>query len=244
VVIESLVIAPQWIGDAVMTEPLLRRLAARGERITVAAVPWVAPVYRAMPQVAEVLLLPFARGGVQWAARRAYAQGLRGRFAKAYIGPNSFKSALIPYLAGIPERIGYQGEMRIGVVNRRLPNPPKHSRPPMVAFYSALSGEAGVDKDRPALQVAPAAVEAVLAPRGLQTRGFMWWRPVPNTARPSAGPRCISPPWRPGWTSLYCCWAPPKTMRCAARLRRQSMRNAPGIAPTSQGAPAWMKRWR
>jgi len=172
VVIESLVIAPQWIGDAVMTEPLLRRLAARGERITVAAVPWVAPVYRAMPQVAEVLLLPFARGGVQWAARRAYAQGLRGRFAKAYIGPNSFKSALIPYLAGIPERIGYQGEMRIGVVNRRLPNPPKHSRPPMVAFYSALSGEAGVDKDRPALQVAPAAVEAVLAPRGLQTRGF------------------------------------------------------------------------
>ena len=46
----SLVIAPQWIGDAVMTEPLLARLAARGEQIAVAALPWVAPVYRAMPQ--------------------------------------------------------------------------------------------------------------------------------------------------------------------------------------------------
>ena len=51
----SLVIAPQWIGDAVMTEPLLRCLAERGETIAVAAVPWVAPIYRAMPSVAEVI---------------------------------------------------------------------------------------------------------------------------------------------------------------------------------------------
>ena len=57
--IESLIIAPQWIGDAVMTEPLLRRLAARGERLTVGALPWVAPVYRAMPQAHEVIEFPF-----------------------------------------------------------------------------------------------------------------------------------------------------------------------------------------
>ena len=44
----SLIIAPQWIGDAVMSEPLCARLAARGERLTVAALPWVAPVYHAM----------------------------------------------------------------------------------------------------------------------------------------------------------------------------------------------------
>jgi hypothetical protein len=36
----SLVIAPQWIGDAVMTEPLLRVLTERGETLTVAAMPW------------------------------------------------------------------------------------------------------------------------------------------------------------------------------------------------------------
>ena len=40
--IRALVIAPQWIGDAVMSEPLLARLAALGERITVGALPWVA----------------------------------------------------------------------------------------------------------------------------------------------------------------------------------------------------------
>ena len=45
-----------------MTEPLLRRLQARGERITVGALPWIAPIFRLMPQVAEVIEFPFAHG--------------------------------------------------------------------------------------------------------------------------------------------------------------------------------------
>ena len=69
----TLILGPQWIGDAVMSEPLLARLAARGERLTVAALPWVAPVYRAMPQVEEVIDLPFAHGRLDWAARRRVA---------------------------------------------------------------------------------------------------------------------------------------------------------------------------
>lgn len=135
----SLLIAPQWIGDAVMTEPLVRLLAARGERLSVAALPWVAPVYRLMAGVHEVIELPFRHGGLQWRERRALAQTLRGRFGVAYVGPNSFKSALLPWLAGIPVRRGYQGEMRVGVLNQRLPNPTKGERPPMVAFYAALA---------------------------------------------------------------------------------------------------------
>ena len=87
-VTESLVIAPQWIGDAVMTEPLMRRLAARGERLTVGALPWVAPVYRAMPQVAEVIEFPFQHGGLQFRARRQLANQLGGRFDVAYVCPN------------------------------------------------------------------------------------------------------------------------------------------------------------
>ena len=134
----SLVVAPQWIGDAVMSEPLLAALHARGEHLAVAALPWVAPVYRAMPQVAEVIELPFAHGRFDWAARRRIATGLRGRFDVAYVLPNSIKAALLPWLAGIPSRVGYHGEGRWRLLNRRLPNPP--GRPPMVAFYGALAG--------------------------------------------------------------------------------------------------------
>jgi heptosyltransferase II len=127
--IAALVIAPQWIGDAVMTEPLMRRLAARGERLTVGALPWVAPVYRAMPQVAEVIEFPFAHGGLQLKARRALARQIEGRFDAAYVLPNSLKSALLPFLASIPKRVGYLGEARVGLLTHRLKEPGQGQTP-------------------------------------------------------------------------------------------------------------------
>ena len=171
----TLIIAPQWIGDAVMTEPLLRRLAARGERLTVGALPWVAPVYRAMPQVADVIEFPFAHGGLQFKARRSIAKRLAGQFDKAYVLPNSLKSALLPFLASIPQRIGYLGEARVGLLTHRLKNP--KNKPPMVAFYSALSGESGLEKDRPEMHMAAAQVEATLRELGLQRGSYVVFAP-------------------------------------------------------------------
>jgi heptosyltransferase II len=153
-----------------MTEPLLRRLHARGEHIAVAALPWVAAIYRAMPQVGTVVELPFGHGGLQLGARRAAARGLQGRFDVAYVLPNSLKSALLPLLAGIPRRIGYLGEARVGLLTHRLKNP--KGKPPMVAFYSALSGEAGTAQDRPRLHPQPAQADAQLAMRGLAREGY------------------------------------------------------------------------
>jgi heptosyltransferase-2 len=174
---EALIIAPQWIGDAVMTEPLLRRLWARGERLTVGALPWVAPVYRAMPQVAEVIEFPFAHGGLQFKSRRSLARQLAGRFEVAYVCPNSLKSALLPFLAGIPKRVGYLGEARVGLLTHRLKNPSKVRRPPMVAFYSALSGEADIARDRPQLQLDAAETDTMLATMGLRRGGHYVFAP-------------------------------------------------------------------
>ena len=179
--INSLIIAPQWIGDAVMTEPLMRRLHARGERLTVGALPWVAPVYRAMPSVAEVVEFPFAHGGLQFAARRRIALDFSKRaqpFDAAYVLPNSLKSALLPLFAGIPKRIGYMGEARVGFLTHRLKNPT--NKPPMVAFYSALSGEehpkTGYQADIPQLTLNNAEVQTTLGRAGFaarQLRGFL-----------------------------------------------------------------------
>lgn len=169
-------IAPQWIGDAVMTEPLLRRLHERGERLTVGALPSVAPVYRAMPQVQEVIELPFPHGGLQFKARRAIAKQVAGRFDTAYVLPNSLKSALLPFLASIPKRVGYLGEARVGLLTHRLRNP--KDRPPMVAFYCALSGDKqGLEQDRPRLQLPPAQLQAALRAQGLQAGGYFVFAP-------------------------------------------------------------------
>lgn len=158
-----------------MTEPLLRRLHARGERLTVGALPWVAPVYRAMPQVSDVIEFPFQHGGLQLKARRSIARQIEGRFDTAYVLPNSLKSALLPLLAGIPKRVGYLGEARVGLLTHRLKNP--KNKPPMVAFYSALSGEPGLETDRPALQLPPAEVAGALDALGLQRGGYSVFAP-------------------------------------------------------------------
>ncbi|RYF44108.1 MAG: lipopolysaccharide heptosyltransferase II [Comamonadaceae bacterium] len=160
-----------------MTQPLLRRLHARGEQLTIGALPWVAPVYRAMPQVYAVIEFPFAHGGLQWKARRALARQIEGRFDTAYVLPNSLKSSLLPLLAGIPKRIGYLGEARIGLLTHRLKNPARGQRPPMVAFYSALSGETGLEADRPVLAMPEAEVEQALTELALQRGGYVVFAP-------------------------------------------------------------------
>lgn len=170
----ALLIAPQWIGDAVMSQPLVGRLVARGDGLTVAALPWVAPVYRAMAGVREVIELPFAHGRLDWSARRRVAATLRGRFDTAYVLPNSIKSALIPFFAGIPQRIGYQGEGRPLLLNKRLPNP--GGRPPMVAFYSALAG-GPPETERPRLQFDAATLERVTTAADLAPQQYWAFAP-------------------------------------------------------------------
>jgi heptosyltransferase II len=119
-----------------------------------------------MPQVDEVIEFPFQHGGLQFKARRAIARQVEGRFDTAYVLPNSLKSALLPFLASIPKRVGYLGEARVGLLTHRLKNP--RNKPPMVAFYSALSGDKdGLEQDRPRLQLAPAQVDAALRDLGL-----------------------------------------------------------------------------
>jgi heptosyltransferase II len=115
-----LIVAPSWIGDMVMAQPLLMRLLQQNPntQIDVFAPAWVAPLLARMPQVNEVITNPFAHGALQLGARRALGKQLREKnYTAAYVLPNSFKSALIPFFAGIPKRIGFKGEARYGLIN-------------------------------------------------------------------------------------------------------------------------------
>ena len=177
---ETLLIAPQWIGDAVMTQPLIAALHAQGQRLTVGALPWVAPVYRAMAEVHHVIEFPFAHGGLQWVARRQLAKALRGQFQRAVVCPNSLKSALLPWWAGIEERVGYRGEARWGLLTTGLPNPHRHHRGSMVAHYLALAGtrlDEPAARPRPVLRVVPDAQAMALHRRGLTPQGYYVFAP-------------------------------------------------------------------
>ncbi|MBL8473060.1 MAG: lipopolysaccharide heptosyltransferase II [Rhodocyclaceae bacterium] len=115
-----LVVAPSWIGDCVCTQPLLARLIERepGLQIDVFAPAWVAPVFERMPQVREILHNPFGHGKFDFAGRRRRGRELAGRYARAMVLPNSWKSALLPFFARVPERTGFVGEARYGLLTR------------------------------------------------------------------------------------------------------------------------------
>jgi heptosyltransferase-2 len=141
--VNILIIAPQWIGDCVMAQPLMACLRAQHPQAQIAALalPHIAPVLRAMPEVDAVIDAAFTHGKLQWGLRRVLARTLKAQaFDVAYVLPNSIKSALVPWLAGIATRVGYHGEGRYGLLNQRLPNPLKGERPLMTQFYAALAG--------------------------------------------------------------------------------------------------------
>ncbi|WP_114690118.1 lipopolysaccharide heptosyltransferase II [Polynucleobacter necessarius] len=138
-----LIIAPNWIGDGVMTQPLLASLKSQypDSKIDVLASTWVAPIYRACPEVHEVIEAKFKHKQLQLGLRKQLAKELATRkYEACFVLPNSFKSALIPWLANIPFRVGYRGEFRFGLINVALDNPSKVNRPPMVEHYLQLNG--------------------------------------------------------------------------------------------------------
>lgn len=170
---KALIVAPSWIGDAVMAQPLFARLRERNPGIELHALAprWVAPVLQRMPEVAGIVDSPFGHGDLSLKARWRLARNLAGmEFQRAYVLPNSLKSALIPFLAGIPERIGFTGESRAGLINRRH-TLDKTALPQMAERFAQLAEAVGTPLPRPIplprLSSTPAQQAATLAALGL-----------------------------------------------------------------------------
>lgn len=143
--LRSLIIAPNWIGDAVMAQPLLALMRQRdpAQKIDAACPPHIAPVFRAMREVDTVIEAPNAHGRLDLLARWRLARDLRSRrYDRVLVLPNSTKSALVPWLAGIGERIGYLGESRHIVLNR-IHRADSDGPRPMVEHYAQLAFDPG-----------------------------------------------------------------------------------------------------
>jgi heptosyltransferase-2 len=148
---KALIVAPSWIGDTVMAHPLFVRLHERIPDLELHALAprWVTPVLQRMPEIAGVIDSPFGHGQLSLKVRWALAKELAAmRFDQAYILPNSLKSALVPFMAGIPERIGFTGESRVGLVNRRH-TLDKEALPEMAERFAQLAEPPGAPLPRP-----------------------------------------------------------------------------------------------
>ena len=146
-----LVVAPSWIGDTLLAQPLLRRLHEKLGRVRIDALapPWCAPLLARMPEVEEVVAAPFAHGELKLRERWQLGRELAKRkYDQAIVLPNSFKSALIPFFADIPLRAGYAGEFRYGLLNL-VHKLDKAKLPLMAERYAQLAEKPGAELPRP-----------------------------------------------------------------------------------------------
>jgi heptosyltransferase-2 len=167
------VVAPSWVGDALMSQPLLTLIKRRDPQaqIDVLGPAWALPIFRRMPEVSGTVESPFAHGELALSKRIRLGRVLRARdYHRAYVLPNSLKSALVPWFAGIPERIGYVGEFRYGLLTaaRRLD---RAAVPLMVERFAFLADPTGSTPERPVprpqIRVAEAESAALTARLGL-----------------------------------------------------------------------------
>ena len=115
-----LLVPYMWIGDFVRCHTVVQVLNARfpGRPVDVLATPLVAALLDYMPGVRKGIVSDLPRGRLalqrQWAlAVRLRAEG----YGTALVMLRTWKSALAPFLAGIPERIGFLGEGRLILLN-------------------------------------------------------------------------------------------------------------------------------
>jgi heptosyltransferase-2 len=170
-----LIVAPAWVGDAVLSQPLFKRLHQRHRELTldVFAPAWTLPVFARMPEINATIATPFQHGELALSKRRALGRQLAAEhYEQAIVLPNSFKSALVPWFADIPLRTGFVGEMRQLLLNdaRRLD---KTALPQMAERFAFLAATRGEPLQRPLapphLDVNEAQRAATLAKCGVDT---------------------------------------------------------------------------
>jgi heptosyltransferase-2 len=174
-----LVVAPNWLGDAVMALPAiadLRRHLTSG-RLVVAARRSVADLFSMVPGVDAVI--PLHWRGQLWhrAARSADEQALRGADADvAVLLPNSFASAWLLRRVGVGELCGYAADMRSRLLTTAVRRPRRSVH--QVEYYQALVRTLGVSTGSAEPVLAAAAMHRGRVGAKLSGAGWESSRPL------------------------------------------------------------------
>lgn len=116
-----MIVPYMWIGDFVRGHTVVRVLKERwpNRPVDLLTTSLCAPLVDYMPGVRRGILADLPRGRLAVAQQKALAAELRQQdYGAALVMPRTWKAAIAPALAGIPERVGFVGEFRFGLINR------------------------------------------------------------------------------------------------------------------------------
>jgi len=170
-----LIVGPSWVGDMVMAASLIEVLRLRdpGRPIDVLAPPAALPIARMIPGVRRTIPLGLGHGELGLLARWRAGRALRGDgYGKAIILPRAFKAAIPPFAAGIPERVGYKGELRSPLLTEARPDPDRKTARTIERFVAlGLPKGAPAFPPRPRLLLPDGAVDSATAKFPLEGEG-------------------------------------------------------------------------
>src|SRR5580698_4898285 len=115
-----LLVPYMWIGDFVRCHTIVQMLRARfpDRPIDVLSTTLTAPLTDYMPGLRRAIVVDLPRKSLAFAQHQALAHRLRAEnYGTAFVMPRTWKSALAPFLAGIPQRTGFSGEARFVLLN-------------------------------------------------------------------------------------------------------------------------------
>ncbi len=176
-----LIIMPSWVGDVVMATPTLRSLRELlpDTHISVLVKHNVKPLLEACPWVDRIVSIRPSRRGMADGRRKGalnLARRLsRGRFDTAIILPNSFRTALLARVAGIPRRIGYDRDGRgFLLTDRLLPRrvPGKFVPVSTRDYYLGIARYLGAHNPSPAMELFTRPEDDARADELLRKAGF------------------------------------------------------------------------
>ncbi|MBZ0156367.1 MAG: lipopolysaccharide heptosyltransferase II [Alphaproteobacteria bacterium] len=134
-----------WVGDAVMTLPAVRAVkkAFPGAKVSLLVKPLVKPVFEGDPAIDEIIEYDERFRGITGRLSLARLLGKRG-FSHAILLQNAFDAALLAFLAGVPERIGYDRDGRGLLLTRRVPFTGGDRKIHHIRYYLDLLNAAGI----------------------------------------------------------------------------------------------------
>jgi len=191
-----LIVPYVWIGDFVRVHSVVKLLRAQApdRPVDMVSSTLCAPLADYMPGLRRAIVCDLPRRRLGLALQFELARTLRqARYGQVLVMSRKWKAALAPFLAGIPVRTGFTGEMRFGLINDLRPG--ERRLPRMIDQMGALALPKGAalppEWPLPELSVPAQEVEAWRAQRGLAQEG----RPIVTLSPGAVG---AGKAWPPG----------------------------------------------
>ncbi len=165
-----------WIGDVIMSLPVVSsvRQTFPGARIAVLAKPWVADIYRACPDIDDVIVFqsPGVHDGIGGKIRLA-GELREGKFDLALLLQNAIEAALIAWRARIPLRAGYNSDCRGLLLTHSVQRTKEIRRVHQIDYYLEMVKALGFETAGKGIHIVPgddawAAAKTILAEQGVQ----------------------------------------------------------------------------